>query len=68
MITANQNAYVPDRFINEAGRLISDLLEMRHILNMEGYHLKIDIKNVFGSVHHPFLLVVLKNMALRKSL
>ena len=37
LISNNQNAYVAYRFISEGGRLISDILEMTDILNMEDY-------------------------------
>ena len=36
-ISPNQNAYVKSRCISEGGRLISDLLEMRGVLNKEGF-------------------------------
>ena len=41
LISNNQNAYVAYRFISEGVRLISDILEMTDILNMEGYLLMI---------------------------
>ena len=37
LISNNQNVYVPNRFISEGGRLISNILETINILNMEGY-------------------------------
>ena len=57
LISSNQNAYVTNRFISEGGRLISDILEMTNILNMEGYLLKIDIEKAFDSVDHFFYLL-----------
>ena len=56
----NQNAYVANRLISEGGRLISDILEMTHILNVEGYLLTIDIEKAFDSVAHYFLLAILE--------
>ena len=52
------NSFVANRFINEGDRLISHILEMTDILNMEGYLLIIDIEKAFDSVDHHFLLVI----------
>ena len=68
LISNNQNAYVANRFINEGGRLISDILEMTDILNVEGYLLAIDIEKVFASVDHYFLLAILEKYGFKKNL
>ena len=60
LISNNQNAFVANRFINEGGRLISHILEITDILNMEGYLLIIDIEKAFDSVDHHFLLAIPK--------
>ena len=67
MISNNHNAYVANRFISEAGRIISDILEMIDILNMDGYLLTIDIEKVFDSVDHYFLLAILEKYGFKKN-
>ena len=67
LISNNQNAYVANRFISEAGRIISDILEMIDILNMDGYLLTIDIEKVFDSVDHYFLLAILEKYGFKKN-
>ena len=67
MISSNQNAYVVNRFISEGGRLISDILEMTDILDMEGYILKIDIEIVFDFANHYFLIAILEKYGVKKN-
>ena len=67
MISNNQNAYVANRFIRKRGRLISNILEMTDILNMEGYLLKIDTEKAFDSVDHYFLLAILEKYGFKKN-
>ena len=67
LISTNQNAYVTNRFISEGGRLISDILEIIDVLNMEGYLLTKDIEKAFDSVDHYFLLPILEKLVLRKT-
>ena len=67
LISNNQNANVANRFISEGGRLISDILEMTDILNMEGYLLTIDIEKAFDSVDHYFLLAILEKYGFKKN-
>ena len=67
LISNNQNAYVAKRFISEGSRLISDILEMTDILNMEGYLLTRDIEKAFDSVDHYFLLAILEKYGLKKN-
>ena len=66
LISNNQNAYVAKRFISEGSRLISDILEMTDILNMEGYLLTRDIEKAFDSVDHYFLLAILEKYDFKK--
>ena len=67
MISNKQNAYVANRFISESGRLKLDILEMRDILNMEGYLLTIDIEKAFDSVDHYFLVAILEKYGFKKT-
>ena len=67
LILNNQNAYVANRFISEGGRLISDILEMTDILNMEGYLLTIDTEKAFDSVDHYFLPAILERYGFKKN-
>ena len=47
---------------SEGGRLISDLLEMREVLNKEGFLVTIDIKKAIDSVNHHFLIAILEKV------
>ena len=67
LISNNQNSYVANRFISERGRLISDILEMTDILNMEGYLLKIDIEKAFYSVDNYLFLAILEKYGFKKN-
>ena len=67
LISNNQNAYVANGFISEGARLISDILEMTDILNMEGYLLAIGIEKVFDSVDHYFLYPILEKYGFKKN-
>ena len=67
LISSNQIAYVASRFISEWGRLISDILEMTDILNMEGYFLTIDIEKALDSVDRSFLLAILEKYGFKKT-
>ena len=67
LISNNQNACVANRFINEGGRLISDILEMTDILNVEGYLLTIDIKKAFDPVDHYFLIAILEKYGFKEN-
>ena len=51
-----------NRCICERGRLISDLLEMREILNKEGFLVTVDIKKAFDYVNHLFLINILEKI------
>ena len=67
MISTNQKAYVTNRFLREGGRLISDILEMKENLNMEGYLLTVDIEKAFDTVDHYFLLAILEKYGFKKN-
>ena len=60
LITSQQTAYIQKRCIGEAGRLISDILDISDKLSIDGYLVTLDIDKAFDSLAHKFLLVVLK--------
>ena len=49
-----------NRFIDQRGRLISDILEMSVSLNLKSYIITVVIEKPFDSLSHSFLLVYLK--------
>ena len=60
LISAEQTAYVPNRNIGESGRLISDIIEIANIRQMEGFLVTMDIVKAFDTLDHKFLISVLK--------
>ena len=60
LISSDQTAYVPGRYIGESVRITSDLIEFTDIHSMPGYLLTIDIEKAFNSVDHTFLCSTLK--------
>ena len=64
LVSSDQTAYVPDRYIGESVRLTSDLLEYTNIHNLPGYMVTIDIEKAFDSVDHTFLLCALRRFGL----
>ena len=60
IVGANQTAYVEGRFIEEATRLISDILEVTKECNIPGYMVMMDVEKAFDSMDHGFLIEVLK--------
>ena len=59
LITTQQTAYVKNRYIGKAGRLISDILDISEKLSIGGYLVTADI----DSLDHEFLPVVFKKIA-----
>ena len=53
-------AYVQNKCIGKAGRLISDILNISDKLSIDGYLVTADIEKTFDSLDHESLLVVLK--------
>ena len=60
LISSDQKAYVPGRYIGESARLASDLIEFTDIHNIPSYLLTIDIEKAFDSVDHTSLCSTLK--------
>ena len=61
LITGQQTAYVQNRYIGEAGRLISDI-GVSDKLSIDGYLVTVNIEKAFNSLDHEFLRVVLKKI------
>ena len=60
LISSDQTAYVPGRYIGESVRLTSDLLEYTNIHNLPSILLTIHIEKAFDSVDQIFLCSSLK--------
>ena len=67
LISTNQNAHVTNRFIIQGDRLISGILEMTDILDMESYLLTVNIEKAFDSLDHHFLLAILEKYGFKKN-
>ena len=68
LISNEQTVYVKERFICETGRLISDVIEVSDVFNIDGFLVTMDIKKTFDSLNHYFVLIVLKNFGFGTSL
>ena len=66
-ISSEQSAYVKNRFIVENGRLISDIIEVADLFNIEGYIVTMDIEKAFDSLEHTFLIQVFKKYGFGKT-
>ena len=64
LVTQDQTAYIPGRYIGESVRLISDIIEYTDSENCEGYMFAADIEKAFDSLDHNFVLAVLEKMGL----
>ena len=60
LISSKQSAYVKNRHIGESGRLISDIIEITEIRNIEGFLVTMDIEKAFDSLGHNFLISTLE--------
>ena len=60
LISAQQTVYVQNRNIGESGRLISDIIEIVNIGQMEGFLVTMDVGKAFDSLDQKFLISVLK--------
>ena len=58
--SSNQTMTVKNRFINERGRVISDILETSISLALERFLVTVEIGEAFNSVNHCFLLHILQ--------
>ena len=64
LISSDQTAYVPGRYIGESVRLTSNLIDFTDTHSIPGYLLTIDIEKAFDSVDHTFLCSTVKNLDL----
>ena len=60
LISENQIAYLNNRFISEGGRLISDIVEITDLLQIEGILLTVVIEKAFDPVNHLLLVSALE--------
>ena len=60
LISSQQAAYVKNRHIGEIGRLISDVIEITKIRNIEGFLFIMDIEKAFDLLDHNFLISTLE--------
>ena len=58
----NQVVQVTDKFVSQAIRLPSPVLEITNSLNIEVFLVTIDFEKVFNLINHSFLLCVLKKI------
>ena len=65
MVTSDQTAYIPGRFIGESVRLISDILEYTDAAQLEGYIFAVDMEKAFDSVDHNFIIAALEAYGFR---
>ena len=56
-----------NRYIGESGRLISDIIEIVKMKNIEGFLATMDIGKVFDSLDHNFLISALEKYGFRKN-
>ena len=56
LVTSDQTAYVPGRFIGESVHLICDILDYTDAAQLEGYIVAADMEKAFDSVDHNFII------------
>ena len=67
LVSSQQTAYVKNRFIEESGRLISDIIEISSCFNITGFLVTTDIEKAFDSLDHSVLISVLKKFSFGKN-
>lgn len=53
----NKQFYVKYRFICDAGRLISNIIAVSDVLNVDGFLVRLDIEKAFDSLNHSLALM-----------
>ena len=67
LMTLQQTAYVQNSYIGEAGRLISDILDISNKLRIDGYLVTVDIEKASDCLDHGLRLVVLEKLGFGNS-
>ena len=60
LVTSDQTAYIPGRFIGESVHLISDILDYTGAAQFEGYIFAVDKEKAFDLVDHNFIVAALE--------
>ena len=60
MVTTDQTAYIPGRFIGENAHLISDISDYTDAAQPEGCIFATDMEKAFDSVDHNFIIAALE--------
>ena len=60
LTSAQQTAYIQNKNIGENGRLITDIIEIANIRQMEGFLVTMDVEKAFESLGRKFLISVLR--------
>ena len=68
LILTQQTEYIKNRFTGEGGRLIPDIINTFDHNSLSGYSVAMNIEKEFDSLDHKFILAVLKNVDLVKTL
>ena len=67
LISLQQTVYVKNRLIGESGRLISDVLEIAKIKQLDGFLVAMDIEKEFDSLDHDFLILTVEKYGFGKN-
>ena len=67
LINENQTVCLDNRFINEGGRLISDIVDITYSLQFEGILLTVEMEKAFESVNHLFKISALGNYGFKNN-
>ena len=62
LTASQQTVYVPNRYIGEAGRLPSDILDISDKLSIDDCLVTVDFEKAFSFLDQGFLLVILKKI------
>ena len=60
LVTSDQTAYIPGRFIVKVSRLISDILDYTDAAQLEGYIFATDMEKALDSVDNNFIIAALE--------